>query len=134
VVLFAAGAAAAFRASFFAAFPDLAQRACCAAAILPRASALKVRTSLVVLGKLAPAGRPGFRFHRRLYRFRLLSVLFCVVTLAGAIALSGGSGGSSGSSTLQPTAHNTPAGSYTINVIANSGSTSHTIAITLVVQ
>jgi len=60
VVLFAAGAAAALRASFFAAFLDLAQRACCAAAIFARASALKVRTALVVLGS---AGRPGFRFH-----------------------------------------------------------------------
>jgi hypothetical protein len=63
VVLFAAGAAAALRASFFAAFLDLAQRACCAAAIFARASALKVRTALVLLGKLAPAGWPGFRFH-----------------------------------------------------------------------
>lgn len=68
-----AGAAATFRAAFFAAFLDLAQRALCAAAIFARASSLSVRLAaglvadfsemdLVALsGKLTRDGLPGFR-------------------------------------------------------------------------
>jgi hypothetical protein len=78
-------------------------------------------------------GLPMLGHRRRLYRFSLLSTLLCIVTLAGAIALSGCSGGSP-SSAPQATVHATPAGNYTINVVASSGSTSHTTAITLVVQ
>jgi hypothetical protein len=62
VVPFTAGTAATFRAAFFAAFFVFAQRAFWAIAILARASALKLRTALVLLGNLVPAGRPGFRF------------------------------------------------------------------------
>jgi hypothetical protein len=85
-------------------------------------------------GIFALLGLPLLGHRRRLNRCRMLSAWFCVVALVGAIALSGCSGGGSGSSTPQPTAHTTPAGNYTINVVANSGSTSHTTAITLVVQ
>ena len=53
MVFFAAAAAAALRASFFAALLDLAQRAFCAAEIFARAAALKVRTGLL-LRRLAP--------------------------------------------------------------------------------
>ena len=72
--LFTAGAAATFRAAYFAAFLDFAQRAFCAAATFARASGLMVRRTkgfaadfagmeLVALpDKLTRDGRPGFRF------------------------------------------------------------------------
>jgi hypothetical protein len=48
--------------AFFAAFLDFAQRALWAAAILSRPLALNVRFVLALTGKLALAGRAGFRF------------------------------------------------------------------------
>ena len=59
---FTAGTAATARALFFAALFVFAQRAFWAAAIFARASALMVWAALAVLGKLVPAGRPGFLF------------------------------------------------------------------------
>jgi hypothetical protein len=77
-----------------------------------------------------PAISRGTR--RRLGRLTLLLCLLGIVS--GALLLNGCAGGPGSGSPPAQTQRNTPAGSYTITVVASSGSLSHNDQITLVVQ
>jgi hypothetical protein len=88
----------------------------------------------VYLPALAVLALPAIsrRTRRRLNR---LTLLLCLLGIFSGALLLNGCGGSPGSgSPPAQTKRNTPAGTYTIMVVASSGSLSHNDQITLIVQ
>ncbi len=61
-------------------------------------------------------------------------ILLLVVAVFGTLAVLSGCGSSSAPNSDHPPATSTPPGSYTISVVATSGTVSHSMSITLVVQ
>jgi hypothetical protein len=91
-------------------------------------------TSLVRLAALLALPMASRRVRRHLRKGHLL--LWLIVIFAGTFALNGCGGGSGNANNPNPpaTMQKTSAGSYTVTVVATSGTLSHSTNVTLVVQ
>lgn len=87
------------------------------------------RSALAILLLLPAASR---RARRRFGNAQL--VLWLMVLLTGSLLFNGCAGSSSGSSAPVETIQKTPAGTYSVPVVASSGAVSHSTNVTLVVQ
>jgi hypothetical protein len=97
-----------------------------------------IHTSGPMLGLAAMLILPSAIRRRRqifggLKRTQLLLLLFLIAALSGAAVLTGCGGGSAKTPT-QAASLSTPAGNYTISVVATSGTTSQSFAVSLVVE
>lgn len=106
----------------------------------PASTTVSITTSVTQTSALSKRGIPKFAIaalllvcaplsrRRRMMR-ALLSLAAISIVLGGISGCSGSSSGGSG-----PTQHSVAPGSYSVNVVATSGTVSHSIALTLNVQ